>query len=98
MQNDLAVLRCDSDEFGCVIQCFANIKCYEGELVSFGRFCNYSIACEVLFHRLTLVAAITFLIILSWIFWLLIPISVFEGLISLQDALFMKTGLWPLML
>ena len=39
------------------------------------RLRNHLIACIVLFHRLTLVAAITFLL-------------------NLQDALFMKSGLW----
>ena len=59
-----------------------------------GRFWNHLIACVVLSHRLTLVAAITFLLILFRIFLLMIPISDFEGLISLQDGLLMKSGLW----
>ena len=62
--------------------------------VSFGRVWNHLIACDVLFHRLTLVAVITFLLILSKIFLLMILISDLEGLISLQDGLFMKSGLW----
>ena len=39
-------------------------------------------------------AAITFLLTLSRIFLLMIPISDFEGLINLQDGLLMKSGLW----
>ena len=58
-----------------------------------GRFWNQLIACVVLFHRLTLVAAVTFLLILSRIFLLMIPISDFEGLINLEDGLSMKSGL-----
>ena len=37
--------------------------------VSVGRFWNHLIACDVLLHRLTLVAAITFLLILSRIYF-----------------------------
>ena len=39
-------------------------------------------------------AAITFLLILSRIFLLIISMSDFEGFINLQDGLFMKSGLW----
>ena len=59
-----------------------------------GRFWNHLIAWVVRFHKLTLVAAITFLLMLSRIFLLMILISDFEWLLNLEDGLLMKSGLW----
>lgn len=47
----------------------------------------------VVFQRFTFVALITSLLILSKMRLLIMPISDLEGLISLQDGLFVKSGL-----
>ena len=58
-----------------------------------GRLWNHLIAFDIFFHRSTFVAAITFLLILSRIFLLMILISDFGGLINLQYGLLMKYGI-----
>ena len=47
----------------------------------------------VLFPRFTFVALMTSLLMLSRMCLLIMPISDFEGLISLQDGLLVKSGL-----
>ena len=47
----------------------------------------------VLFQRFTFVALMTSLLMLSKMCLLIMPISDFEGLISLQDGLLVKSGL-----
>ena len=55
---------------------------------------NHFMTDDVFFHWLIFVAATTFLLILSRICLLILPISDLVGLISLQVGLFAKFGLW----
>ena len=60
----------------------------------FGIFLYQSITDCVLFHWLTFVAAITLRFILSRICLLMMPMSDFDGFMSLDFGLLLKLGLW----
>ena len=59
-----------------------------------GILWNHTMTLGVLFPRFTFVALMTSLLMLSKMCLLIMPISDFEGLISLQDGLLVKSGLW----